>query len=364
MNLNDLRIRSRVLNNNQAPSAYKAILVGDLINRVNKKRLETDANYKAVYNNIMKRHYTTQKKFQYLEHAQNANKNNIKMIMKTVDWNLLHTNANYRALYNRVNKAVGLPSLMNETVRVRMRRQQGGTCWFHAIINGLLLTPKTRRILMDLTQGVPPLKVNGDICPTKNAGYEFFLRYIKYRLQQGGVVNSAIRNANVIRAGGFRGYFNQPGFARLSFLSVANKSLKLGGHPSDVLWFYKRFFPSNFTNRNNGNTTPMFVMKVFGRMLGSGSNPAVPHKLERNGVPYELTHSWISFWIKPFPEGHAVAGYRLRDGRYFVYDSGLGMRIDCDWTKQAAVSKIAEVYHARGYKTGDMKVYAFYTRVN
>jgi hypothetical protein len=175
-------------------------------------------------------------------------------------------------------------------------------------------------------------------------------------------MNNAVRNKNAIRTSGLRGYFRQPGFAQVSFPSVANTSLKLGGAANDLVWFYKTFFPMNFTNRN-GNTTPMFVMRRYGKWTGSGANPDVPHTLTRGGVRYELTHAWIAFWVKPWPKGHAVAGYKNTHGQFLVYDSGLNQRINCDWTKAAPVSEISKEWAKHGYKTGDMNILAIYTRI-
>jgi hypothetical protein len=332
MNLNELKSRGKLLNWMQGSGTSKAIEMAQLFKNLNRNRVKTDPNYKAALNEILKKHYTLQNKFQYLEHAHNSRRPNL--ILKLTDWNLIKTNANYRALYNRVASKVKPANVINEPSRIRTRPQQGGTCWFHAIINGLLLSPRPREILKTLVKNVEPLRTNTDVCPMKRASRDWFLKYIKHRLQQGGAVSNVFRNKNVIHASGLRGFFRQPSVARRSITSVANTGLVLGGNRHDLIWFYKTFFPGDFTNRN-GTDTPLFVMQLH--------KHDVPHDVVRHGVRYELTHAWISFSHGRIG-GHALAGYKHARGPYRVYDSGNGRVIPTDWTKASFVSDIKKVY--------------------
>jgi len=343
--LHNLKLKQAMFNRG-LPGAAKAIQMGYLLKN---RHLITNANAKAILNNILKKHYTLQNKFQFLMNLEQANNNKyLKHGLNTVDWNLIRTNANYRALYNRVASKMRAESVINETARVRLRPQQGPTCWFHGIINGLLLSPRPRALLKMLTKDVENLPVNANVCPSKRASRTWFLRYIKHLLQGSGPVHDVFKNAEVIKASGLR---------------RSTATLPLGGTPRDIVWFYHTFFPGEFTNRN-GTDAPMFVMKRYGSTYtGPGSNPAVPHEMVRNGVRYELTHSMISFWIKPFPRGHMIAGYKHRDGFYDAYDSGSGRSIRYDWTKAAPVSEIHKRYASKGYNTGNMVIHAVYMRM-
>jgi hypothetical protein len=342
--LHNLKLKQAMFNRG-LPGAAKAIQMGYLLKN---RHLITNANAKAILNDILKKHYTLQNKFQFLMNLEQANNNNyLKHGLNTVDWNLIKTNANYRALYNRVASKMRANQVINETARVRLRAQQGPTCWFHSIINGLLLSPRPRAMLKMLTKDVENLPVNANVCPSKRASRTWFLRYIKHLLQGGGPVHDVFKNIEVIKASGLR---------RTSLTS------RFGGTLNDAVRFYDTFFPGEFTNRN-GTSAPMFVMKRYGSgYTGPGSNPEVPHELVRNGVRYELTHSIIMFWIKPFPTGHAIAGYKHRDGMYLAYDSN-GRTIDYDWTKAAQVSKLHQHYMSRGYDTGNAVVHAIYMRM-
>ena len=339
--------RKQAMFNRGLPGVAKAIQMGYLLRN---KHLITNTNAKAILNDILKKHYTLQNKFQFLMNIEKANKNNnyVKHAFNTVDWNLIKTNANYRALYNRVASKVNTKYEVNEPARVRLRQQQGPTCWFHGIINGLLLSPRPRALLQALTKDIENLPVNANVCPSKRASRTWFLRYIKHLLQGGGPVHDVFKNAELIKASGLR---------------KTSLTHYFGGTPRDLITFYHTFFPGEFANRNGGGA-PLFVMKRYGESYtGPGSNPAVPHELVRNGVRYELTHSMISFWVKPFPAGHIIAGYKHRNGKYLAYDSGLYRTIQYDWTKAAPISGVHKEYESRGLNTGNMVIHAIYMKI-
>lgn len=348
----------------------KAVQIGYLLKNINRNKLKTNANYRSLYNNIIRTHYTNQNKFQLLMNIEktlnnNKNTNYTKYAFNSVDWELVKRNADYRALYNRVaNKAklksISVPGIPN-TWNIKTRRQQGNTCWFHSIINGLLLSPRPRALMKKLVADVPEIRVSDTICPSKKAGRQWFLGYIKHRLQGFGPVHSVFKNRNVIRASGLRGFSTQSRTAQMSVTSIMNIEL---GSIRDLVWFYNTFFPGEFTNRN-GTSTPLFVMKHYGKVFGT-ANPEVPHVLIRNGLQYELTHAYLSFWTKPLPEGHSVTGYKSRNGSYYIYDSELsGQTIYIDWTKKADVTPLAEFYKQKfGYNIGGLSVHAIYMKKN
>jgi len=326
----------------------KAIQLGYLQKNLNQNALKTSANYKNVYNGIIRTHFSNQQKLNMLraiEHETNAER--IKLALNSVDKNLLNRNAAYNNAYNRVLNKHG----MN---RVRTRVQQGGTCWFHSIVNGLLMSPRPRRLLKQMTAHVPagsPMNA----CPTKSASREWFLRYIKHRLEGPGNVNNVFKNVNVIRSAGLRG-LGRPGSARYSLMSVFNSVAggdASGGTIGDFKWFYKKMFPES-----------VFIIKKFkgsaGRFTGR-SNPEVPHFMTKNGLAYELTHAFIYFWIKP-ASGHAITGYKTVTGNFVAYDSGFGKRVpDYDWTKPAQIAGPSLMWEKRaGRRTGNMNIYAVY----
>lgn len=336
----------------------KAIQLGYFFNGINSNALKTNQKYKNTYNRILAKHYTNDEKMKMLQailNKNNGNRNGTILALKSVDQNMLARNANYANLYNKVANKIGKP------VHVRMRKQQGGTCWFHAIINGLLLSPRPRRLLRTMVAGVPSVNFSGDACPSKRAGRDWFLKYIKHRLESSGPVNNVFKNENVIRSTGLRG-FGRPGKTRYSFASITGTMTHgaSGGDAGDLTWFYKHMFPGQYTDRN-GATTPLFVMKKFGSYIGH-ANPEVPHALKRNGVDYELTHGWISSWVGLLG-GHAIAGYKTVGGDFKAYDSAHAIVIpNYDWTKPAAVSNAPSVW--RGiYKTGGTVIRAIYMKV-
>lgn len=341
------------------PPVTKAIQLGYFFEGTNQNALKTNQAYRNAYNRIVAKHYTNAEKMRMLQailNNANKNKNATRLALKSVDKNMLARNANYANLYNKVANKLG------QNAPVRMRKQQGGTCWFHAIINGLLMSPRPRRLLRTMVAGVSPMNLSGEVCPPRRAKREWFLKYIKHRLETTGPVHNAFRNESVIRSTGLRG-LGRPTTARYSISSIANRVAPgvFGGSLGDLVWFYNHMFPGQFTNRD-GKSTPLFVMKKFGSLLGH-ANPAVPHELMRNGVRYELTHGWMNY-LTGLVSGHAITGYKTPGGEYRAYDSAFGTTIPgYDWTKAAAVSNAPKVWEAHKLRTGGVVVYAIYMRV-
>lgn len=367
--VNNLKLKQKMFNNEKFSGWAKAVQMGYLLR--NAKNSKMNANAQSIYNNIIKKHYTNQNKFQFLVDIENhLNSNNVSPYIKhgfnTVDWTLVKTNPNYRALYNRVaNKAqkknIPLPGLVPNSWNIRTRPQQGGTCWFNAIINGLLLSQRPRALMKTLVADVPEIRVNENVCPSKKASRQWFLGYIKHRLQGPGPVHSVFKNINMIRASGLRGFFRKPGEAQFSIGSILNIP-NTGGTAGDLIWFYNSFFPHEFTYRN-GTSTPIFVMKKF---AGKGvRTPEVPHELVRNGIEYELTHGMLTYMIK-FPIGHAIAGYKSRNGQYYTFDSARDRPLYFDWTRATEVTPLAKIYANFGssYRIRNFTVYAIYMRKN
>lgn len=325
---------------------YKAIQYAYFKQKVNRNFLRINANYKAVHNKIMRNHFTNQQKINMLRAVENANlsPSNLKLVLRHVDSNLLNRSVAYNNAYNRVLTKHGVN-------RVKTRLQQGGTCWFHAIINALLMSPRPRRLLKAMTATVPSVNFGDEVCPSKHASREWFLKYIKHRLEGAGTVHNVFKNVNVIRSVGLRG----PS-ARYSIATVTNRltgGKAWGGSVWDLEWFYKKMFPKG-----------LFIIKKFGspmRHLGR-SNPEVPHSIVKNGVEYELTHSYISFWVKPI-HGHAIAGYKTSRGDFVAYDSAFNKKVpNYNWTKAARVSGPALMWEEHGEPTGGMAVHAIYMR--
>ena len=327
----------------------KAIQLGYLQKNLNKNALKTNPNYKNAYNRIIRAHFSNQQKLNMLraiEHETNAER--VKLALESVDKNLLNRNAAYNNAYNRVLNKHG----MN---RVKTRVQQGGTCWFHSIVNGLLMSPRPRRLLKQMTSRIPagsPVSA----CPTKSASREWFLRYLKHRLEGPGNVSSVFRNVNVIRSVGLRG-LGRPGSARYSLASVYNSvaggGKAHGGTVGDFKWFYRKMFPGN-----------VFVIKKFGGTKGQyigRSNPEVPHFITQNGLNYELTHAFISFWVRPV-YGHVITGYKTATGNFVAYDSAFGKKVpDYDWTKPARIAGPSLMWEEQqGRKTGGMTIHGVY----
>lgn len=245
--------------------------------------------------------------------------------------NLYLKNANYKALFNRVNTKMRNAVKNENRPNIRFRRQEGGTCWFHSIVNGLLLSSSPRSILRRMAQNVTAdQRRNYTFCPMRNAPKLLFWQYIKHRLEGYGGINSAYKNVNVIKSSGVRSPFIR--------LRKAPKNNYEGGTQNDVYNFYKKMFPRG-----------LFILKKY-------ELENIPHSLPGG---YKLTHGDVSVWYAPtnggtIAEGHAVAGYLTSAGKYKLYDSGRDRVIDYDWTEKQAEAYDPDIVH--------MKVIAIFTK--
>jgi hypothetical protein len=238
----------------------------------------------------------------------------IKKMHNTRKTNLYSTNTSYRTLFNKVNINFKMAIKNENRPNIRFRMQEGGTCWFHSIVNGLLLSKRPREILKQMSQNVITDKRRGyTMCPMRNAPRLLFWQYIKHRLDGYGGVSSAYKNVNVIRSSSVR---SPRRWSRNNYE---------GGSLSDVYNFYKKMFPSG-----------LFVLREY-------TSQNIPHSLPG----YTLTHGHVIMWLAPNKEGgtldgHAVAGYLTSSGKYKMYDSSDDSVIDYDWTV-----KHAERYNPR-----------------
>jgi hypothetical protein len=228
---------------------------------------------------------------------------------------MYRTNAAFKVRVNALNAALMAIGMNENRPAVRYTKQEGETCWFHAILNGLIMSKRPREIMASMTNSVPDdNRRNYSFCPMRNASRNVFWRYIKHRISSYGRVNSSYKNVNVIKSSGVRGLRNRIG-------SLFKKNTG-NGTAKDVFNFYKNMFSPG-----------IFKLKV----ISMRNN--VP---ESNSPRYTLTHSWIGLLIgKVNPAnnsieiagGHSVCGYITPTGKYKIYDSLTDKVYDVDWRK-------------------------------
>lgn len=235
--------------------------------------------------------------------------------------NLYKTNATYRALHANINRQLANAIKSNNRPSIRYRRQQGDTCWFHSIVNGLLLSERPRAILQNMSDDVPvDRRRNFNLCPLRTASNLLFWQYIKHRLDGYGGVNSAFKNTNVIRSANFRGFeYRVRTFLKKGLRAAMARDKYDAGTKHDMFAFYRKMFPRG-----------LFILKEY-------QDEPIPHTLPGG---YILTHADVSVWEAPSNTssneviyGHAIAGYITPAGKYKMYDSASDKVIDYDWTR-------------------------------
>jgi hypothetical protein len=237
--------------------------------------------------------------------------------------NLYKTNSNYRALHGVVNAKLMNVIKTENRPSIRYRMQQGGTCWFHSIVNALLMSQRPRAILKRMSENVPDdnRRRNFNLCPMRSAPSLLFWRYIKHRLEGFGGVSSAFKNTNVIKSSGVRGFDHRVRiFLREGLRRAMARDNFEGGTKHDLFNFYRKMFPRG-----------LFIIKEY-----KGEAP-IPHTLAGG---YTLTHADITAWIRPLAlkantiiYGHTIAGYITPTGKYKMYDSASDKVINYDWTR-------------------------------
>lgn len=220
-------------------------------------------------------------------------------------------------------------------LNVATRNQQGGTCWFHAIVNGLIMSAVSRKYLLKIIKNGGYSPLNSGSCPRTVDG---FWKYIAYRLKGPKKISPRIRNVNAIKAASLRrkrfvnpfGFIPRKGDTMSTYRrrALASRTSVTGGTISDLYNFYKKLFGSDFYYRNRNNTNkkhPVFML-VKGNQFSKFK--------ERNDKLYLLSHAYIAligtggFW------GHVVAGFRNSHGNFKLVDSNFTNKpISWDWSE-------------------------------
>jgi hypothetical protein len=157
-------------------------------------------------------------------------------------------------------------------------KQTGGTCWFHAALNGLLMSPLARKVLVDR---IP-----------RNSSV--FWNYVQSRLARGNV--RSVTNRSVIESIGLR-----------------NKNTCIrGGTMFDLYKMYDILFPDDYKKGFIGTSAPTFVVT---------QRADLPLKRKFNGHVYQLSHAYIMMRNPESKVNHGVAGFIDRQGVPKIYDS-------------------------------------------
>jgi hypothetical protein len=234
--------------------------------------------------------------------------------------------------------------------KIRFRKQQGGTCWFHALLNGLLLSHYGRKLLIKRineinnsnNMGLSRLFGNGNACPSKKASPSLFWNYIRHRLEGKGNVNAMYKNAQVIQNLGLR----KRGLSKLiprigkPYLRRAATGIPFvhgGGLLPDVNNFYSKLFPHDYKVGFDGKSTPTIIISKKARHF----HDYVKH----NDALYRLSHCMISVFFPGHLGGHLVAGFITRTGNHMIYDSAWTVFIkNFRWNSSADDSELLELF--------------------
>jgi hypothetical protein len=221
----------------------------------------------------------------------------------------------------------------NNSIRV----QYGGTCWFHTLLNGWLLSGNGRKILISRVQFTNPNPELDNICPVRSKIPSYFWNYIKFELSAPKDhiwANVRLQNkyheSNLIRATGLRKGDNVS-----------------GGTYRDMEPFMNFIAPGNWSKKPG--------LDICILHYGRGFKEIHPPP------GYQPSHAYIAL-TSSNPEtmgrGHAITGY-VRNGEYKIADSNSTRPIPCDWFHD--VRDLEKYAHRKKYEVA-MKEGFYVTR--
>jgi hypothetical protein len=237
----------------------------------------------------------------------------------------------YREIRGKLTASMPITNrLYNNTVNERGRKQVGGTCWFHAILNVFLLAPVGKRLLrlaLDEYLKTQPvlLNIRNNACPMRGKiNKQYFWSYVKYKLTN---TNSGKASRNNI--------VGETHLIRNLKLRSENANTT-GGTNMDAYKFIVSVFPSE-------------LIKLIRPVPFSQDTKAIPKEINFREQKYKLFGCFFSSkWSTgntPLT-GHAICGYISSDGSAFIYDSNLERSIRLDWVND---TQAVRNYFSRQY---------------
>lgn len=227
---------------------------------------------------------------------------------------------------------------MNNNALGRMQPRGVSACWFHGLLNGFLLAPRSRELLRarlekykqtNLANFMRSLGAVGNACPMPgrlNSGV--FWAYVNSRLKNSSRnVNSTVSAYTLMRN------------VQLRKPNASQNRLNTGGW-IDVDTFIAKLWPEYHTPNSPIimlGYNPLFGEGVPAYMRLTPGNPEYRNNfIKRQGAGvYRASHAYISAsWIDEKTKkklGHAITGYIKMDGTQMAYDSNDERSFQCNW---------------------------------
>lgn len=186
--------------------------------------------------------------------------------------------------------------------KIRLSRQQGGTCWFHSVVNGFLFTPRGRRLLN--TAFIAYTSKGGNFrprynylssCPRRNQiELSSFWRYVMYRLGKIPLFPGEIKSIRNLR-----------------------RNITSGGSADDIVLMCQKVFGSIQFYRGRVNELVNGIKNINRTKIGPSPvyydytyEPRYITRHPEDDPSFILNHIYISIQDKVNNSfGHAITGF-------------------------------------------------------
>jgi hypothetical protein len=289
-----------------------------------------------------------------------------------------------------------------------IKTQIGGTCWFHSILNGWLLSGRGRLIMKRMLNAYKQTAnykryASINSCPMRGKlPLNYFWHYVDHMLKPASSrLNLNFHNARIIQNIGLRNIKNvvpninfRREFARLELNRVnnlnktvktinniralqklSNEELTQKGFKKIPRLVFREASKTqySYSNRLNKEVLYQYLNRItsggFGVLdktkfndivfpdlwtdiyigvdkpiLEQWSIPAEVKHIEKRIGNYELSHCYLVIRSSDKKRAHAICGYICSDGKEYIYNSATNTNDQINWTTVSNIEKFINMY--------------------
>lgn len=248
--------------------------------------------------------------------------------------------------------------------------QRSGTCWFNSALNGLALSDKTSRLLLEMARKLPRQAVIPAACPLRPTK-KYVLQYVRdlydgVNMTSWGNGNGGLnRSVEVMKTAFTPGRLpeNTRSGRKGHSAADANKTLLKRCFGEDGYRYLQPSTTKKLIEQDVARNRPFLMIRPriivrnaddVPRIYGWNKLSEVPMTLGKHPKFGEHTLSHAVYILKREDDRgehdmHAVVAY-MCGGKKFVYDANQRNALEIDWSKSENEQKLVE-YSSVGFRT-------------